>query len=140
MNIRQMPLEELELLSYADIAYELLKEDKKSKTTPALFGEVCKLLEITEDTMFDLIGDFYTTLTTDKRFILLDNTEWDLKEFHSVKLIVDVEDEEEEQEEEEVAEETEDEAVTPDNDDYDDVDDMDDLEDLAIISEDEFEE
>lgn len=141
MSIRKMPLEELELLSYADIAYEILKEDKKSKTTPALFGEVCKLLEIPEDTMFDLIGDFYTTLTTDKRFLLLDSTEWDLKEFHSVKLIVDDEDEEEEQEEEEVAGETEDEAVTPDTDDYDDVDDdMDDLEDLAIVSEDELEE
>lgn len=141
MSIRKMPLEELELLSYADIAYEILKEDKKSKTTPVLFGEVCKLLEIPEDTMFELIGDFYTTLTTDKRFILLDNTEWDLKEFYSVKLIVDDEDEEgEEQEEEEVAEEIEDEAVISDTNDYDDVDDdMDDLEDLAIVSEDELE-
>lgn len=140
MSIRQMPLEELELLSYADIACEILKEDKKSKTTPVLFGEVCKLLEIPEDTMFDLIGDFYTTLTTDKRFILLDSTEWDLKEFHSVKLIVDEEDEEEE-EEEEVTEETEDEAVEPDADDYDDVEeDMDDLEDLAIVTEEELEE
>ena len=141
MSIRKMPLEELELLSYADIAYEILKEDKKSKTTPGLFGEVCKLLEISEDTMFDLIGDFYTTLTTDKRFILLDSTEWDLKEFHSVKLIVDEDDEEEEEVEEETTEETEDEAVISDADDYDDMDDdMDDLEDLAIISEDELEE
>ena len=140
MSIRKMPLDELELLSYADIAYEILKEDKKSKTTPALFGEVCKLLEIGEDAMFDMIGDFYTTLTTDKRFLLVDGS-WDLKEFHSVKLIVDDEDEEEEQEEEEVAEETEDEAVISDTDDYDDVDDdMDDLEDLAIVSEDELEE
>ena len=31
MNVRQMPLEELELLSYADTAYELLKLDKKPK-------------------------------------------------------------------------------------------------------------
>lgn len=140
MSIRKMPLEELELLSYADIAYELLKEDKKSKTTPTLFGEVCKLLEISEDAMFEMIGDFYTTLTTDKRFLLVDGS-WDLKEFHSVKLIVDDEDEEEEQEDEEVAEETEDEAVISDTDDYDDVDDdMDDLEDLAIVSEDELEE
>ena len=140
MSIRKMSLEELELLSYADIAYEILKEDKKSKTTPVLFGEVCRLLQINEDTMFEMIGDFYTTLTTDKRFLLVDGS-WDLKEFNSVKLIVDDEDEEEEQEEEEVAEETEDEAVISDTDDYDDVDDdMDDLEDLAIVSEDELEE
>ena len=48
MNVRQMPLEELELLSYTDIAYELLKLDKKPKTTRDLFKEVCDLLEISE--------------------------------------------------------------------------------------------
>ena len=137
-----MPLEELELLSYADIAYELLKLDKKSKTTPVLFKEVCSLLEINEDAMFEMIGDFYTTLTTDKRFVLLDNAEWDLKEFHSVAKIVDEEDEEdestdtEEPEKEEV--ETEDEAVIGNEEEYDDDDD--DLSDLAILTEEELEE
>ena len=95
MNVRQMPLEELELLSYTDIAYELLKLDKKPKTTHALFKEVCDLLQISEDNMMDMIGDFYTTLTTDKRFILLDSAEWDLKEAHSVKTIIDDEDDDE---------------------------------------------
>ena len=142
MNVRQMPLEELELLSYADIAYELLKLDKKPKTPPVLFKEVCSLLEINEDAMFEMIGDFYTTLTTDKRFILLDNAEWDLKEFHSVAKIVDEEDEEEESadteepEKEEV--EIEDEAVIGNEEEYDDDDD--DLSDLAILTEEELEE
>ena len=141
MNVRQMPLEELELLSYADIAYELLKLDKKQMTTPVLFGEVCKLLEINEDIMFEMIGDFYTTLTTDKRFLLVD-VSWDLKEFHSVKPIVDDEEDETEESEEEVEiEGSEDDAVTSEEDDYDDIDDdMDDLEDLAIISEEDLEE
>ena len=53
MNIRQMPLEELELLSYTDIAYELLKLDKKSATTPILFGEVCKLLQNDRRFLYD---------------------------------------------------------------------------------------
>ncbi len=143
MNVRQMPLEELELLSYADIAYELLKLDKKSKTTPVLFGEVCKLLEISEDAMFEMIGDFYTTLTTDKRFLLLENSEWDLKEAHIVKTIIDDEEEsdEEESDDEEVVEGTEDEAVMGDPDDYDDIDEsMEDLDDLVIVTEDELEE
>lgn len=142
MNVRQMPLEELELLSYADIAYELLKLDKKAMTTPVLFGEVCKLLEISEDAMFEMIGDFYTTLTTDKRFLLLDSSEWDLKEFHVVKTIIDDEEsEEEESEEEEAIEGTEDEAVMGDPDDYDDIDEsMEDLDDLVIVTEDELEE
>lgn len=145
MNVRQMPLDELELLSYTDIAYELLKLDKKPKTTPVLFGEVCKLLEISEDNMMDMIGDFYTNLTTDKRFLLLDNAEWDLKEFHCVKPIVDEEDEEDTEEEsdneDETPEETEDEAVTQNIDDYDDTDDsMDDLEDLVVVTEEEMDE
>lgn len=141
MNVREMPLDELELLSYTDIAYELLKLDKMPKTTPTLFGEVCKLLEISEDTMFELIGDFYTTLTTDKRFLLLESAEWDLKEFHIVKPIVDEDEDEDEEEEssEDVVEGTEDEAVEDDMDDYDDEHD-DDLDDLAIVSEEELEE
>lgn len=140
MNVRQMPLEDLELLSYTDIAYEILKLDKKSKTTPILFGEVCKLLEISEDNMMDMIGDFYTTLTTDKRFLLLDNAEWDLKESHVVKPIVDEDEEEEDssEEEEEVAEEMEDDAVVTDDEDYDDADDT--LDDLVIITEEEMDE
>lgn len=140
MNVRQMPLEDLELLSYTDIAYEILKLDKKSKTTPILFGEVCKLLEISEDNMMDMIGDFYTTLTTDKRFLLLDNAEWDLKESHVVKPIVDEDEEEEDssEEEEEVAAEMEDDAVVTDDEDYDDADDT--LDDLVIITEEEMDE
>lgn len=142
MNVRELPLEELELLSYTDIAYELLKLDKKSKTTPVLFGEVCKLLEINEDTMFDLIGEFYTTLTTDKRFVLLDNAEWDLKDFHSIKVVVEEEDEDssDETSDEEEIEGTEDDLVTNNEEDYDDTNDMDDLEDLAIVSEEDLEE
>ncbi len=145
MNVRQMPLEDLELLSYTDIAYELLKLDKKSKKTNDLFKEVCNLLQISEDNMLDMIGDFYTTLTTDKRFILLDTAEWDLRDAHSVKTIIDDEEDEEaddeEEETEEEPEETEDEAVTDNIEDFDDQDDdMDDLEDLAIVSEEEMDE
>ncbi len=143
MNIRNLPLEELELLSYADIAYELLKEDRKPSKTPVLFKEVCSLLEISEDAMFEMIGDFYTTLTTDKRFILLDDAEWDLKEFHVVKTVIEEDEEENSEEEEEVdpeeVTETEDELVEQDMEDYDDLDE-DDLDDLSILTEEEMEE
>lgn len=143
MDIRKMSLEELELLSYIDIAYEVLKADKKAKTTPELFGEVCRLLEITEDQMFEMIGDFYTSLTTDKRFLLLENAEWDLKEFHAVKPVVEDLDEEDEDLDTDSDETTD----SEDNEDEDPVGDFDDegdsfeeLDDLAIVSEDELEE
>ena len=89
------------------------------------------------------IGDYYTTLTTDKRFLLLENSEWDLKEAHVVKTIIDDEEDsdEEEADDEEVVEGTEDEAVMGDPDDYDDIDEsMEDLDDLVIVTEDELEE
>ena len=146
MNIRKMPLEKLELLSYADIAYELLKLDKKSNTTPTLFGEVCELLKLPENHMMEMIGDFYTTLTTDQRFILLESAEWDLKDKHAVKAIIDDDEDEEEEEDEsseeetDEAEETEDDAVKLSDENYDDDDEDDDLSDLAILTEEELEE
>ena len=151
MDIRKMPLDELELLSYADIAYEIIKEDRKPLTTPLLFKEVCGLLEIGEDTMMELIGDFYTTLTTDKRFTLLDGAKWDLKEFHKIKPIIEddddeYEDEEETSEDEEGSEdedvtESEDDIVEDEVDEYDALDDdMDDLDNLSIVTEEEMEE
>ena len=139
MNIKNMPLEELELLSYTDIAYEILKEEKKPMSTPALFKKVCELLNIDDDAMMEMIGDFYTSLTTDKRFILLDSAKWDLKESHVVKLVVDDDEEEENTEDtEEAFEETEDEAVSDEEEDFDDTDDS--LDDLVIISEEDMEE
>ena len=94
MSIRKKKLEELELMSYTDIAYEIIKEDKKKYDTKKLFNEVCKLLELDEDTFVEQIGDFFTALTTDGRFIFIDSKTWDLKENHKVKVVVDDGDEE----------------------------------------------
>ena len=44
--------------------------------------------------MMEKIGDFFTALTTDGRFILINSTNWDLKENHKVKVVVDDGDEE----------------------------------------------
>ena len=141
MSIRKKKLEELELMSYTDIAYEIIKEDKKKYDTKKLFKEVCKLLELDENTFVEQIGDFFTALTTDGRFIFIDSKSWDLKENHKVKVVVDDGDEEEIE-----IDETSDEENTEDNgdieDDYSDeaVDDSkedeDDLGDLTIVDED----
>ena len=39
MSIRKKDLLELELMSYTDIAYEIIKEDNKKYNTPKLFKE-----------------------------------------------------------------------------------------------------
>lgn len=145
MNIRKMKLEELELMSYNDIAYEIIKTDKKKYDTKKLFKEVCNLLKLDEDTYLEQIGDFFTALTTDGRFILLDSKNWDLKENHKVKVVIDDGDEEEIEEgtlDEEAADETEEDL----EDDYSDEaiddskEDEEDLQDLTIVDEDDIEE
>ena len=144
MSIRKKSIEELELMSYTDIAYEIIKEDKKQYNTPSLFKEVCKLLELSEDEFAEKIADFFTALTTDGRFILIDSSSWDLKENHVVKVVVDEGDEEDievDEEDEEEGEDTED-----IEDDYSDEavddskDDEEDMKDLTIVDEEEIEE
>lgn len=142
MNLKDMTIEELETLSYTDLAYLIIKDNKKAMNTPSVFKKVCELLEISDEEYSSKIGDFYTSLTTDKRFILLDSAEWDLRDNHSIKIVMDEEDEEEvlEDEEEneeidEVDEELEEDIDAEIND--DDIVDDDDLEDLAIVDEDE---
>lgn len=150
MDIKKMPLEELEKLSHLDIAYNLLKCGKKQLSTVDLLKAVCKALNYSDQEFENLIGDFYTSLNLDKRFIAIKN-KWDLTENHSVKVIIDddldedleeYEDLDEEEEIEEDEEVIEDEAVVEDVNALEDVEDDldDDLDDLTIVEEEEIEE
>ena len=101
---------------------------------------MCDIAEFEEK-----IGDFFTALTTDGRFILINSSLWDLKENHKANIVVD--DEEEETEDVEKTEEDEDDVVSDDlEDDYsdeatDDSDnDEDDFNDLTIIDEEDLDE
>ena len=94
MKIKEMSKEELEGLSYTDLTEMILKETKKPMNTPSIFKKICDLLELSEEDYTNQIGDYYTSLTTDKRFILLDTAEWDLKDKHKVEIDLDELDEE----------------------------------------------
>ena len=141
MDIKKMPKDELELLSNKDITFYLLEQSNKSINTKDLFTEIIELLELPKKTFDEKIGDYYTSLTTDKRFILLDNAEWDLKDKHKVEIVLDDdidEDEEElfDSEDEESLDAEEDNSdsleITDDEVDLDD-----DMEDLTIVDDEE---
>lgn len=139
MSIKNMTKEDLELLSNKDIT-NLLLEEKGKQSTPDLFKKIIKLLDLPESTFDQKIGDYYTSLTTDKRFILLEDGKWDLRSRHTSDKVIKVDDEEdedlEEVEEEEQEEETDDfDSIDNDEDDIDDDDD--DLKDLVVLDEDE---
>ncbi|MCM1371156.1 MAG: DNA-directed RNA polymerase subunit delta [Clostridium sp.] len=138
MNLNNITKEEIESLSYTDLTYMILSEEKKSLTTAEAFKKICSLLDYTDSQYAEKIGDYYTSLTIDKRFVMLEDAKWDLRKNHAIETDMIEEDEEIEEEvseeDEEVEEIEEDlDAVETDEIDIDD----DDLDDLTVLSDDE---
>lgn len=139
MKLSKMKKEEIELLSYTNIAKLYLEENKTTMNTADLFKQVCNLLELSDSDYQDKIADFFQSLTTSKEFILLEDGKWDLKINHKVKIVMD-ELYEEKDEEEEFDSDIEEEEIIED--DYNSIDDEEeyaeeDLSDLTILNEDE---
>ena len=144
MDIKKMPKDELELLSNKDITFYLLEQSKKSINTKDLFTEIIKLLELPKKTFDEKIGDYYTSLATDKRFILLSDGTWDLRSRHTSDKIVKVVDSEEDDEDDEDLKDKDDDPNEIEEDNYDDTDDdynsaEEDIKYLVVIDEDELE-
>lgn len=149
MSIKDLSRDELELYSHKDLTNMLL-EERGAMNTAELFKEITTLLGLPNSVYENKIGDYYTTLTTDKRFIMLEDGKWDLRDNHtSDKVVVLHETEEDEEEIEEDEEENKEESEVDDenNDDFDSAradDEFDDptdedLKDLVILDEDELE-
>ena len=148
MDVRKMKKDDLELMSNKDITFNLLENSKKTINTADLFNEILKLLELPSSEFDKKIGDYYTALATDKRFILLDDGTWDLRSRHTSDKIAKMDDEDEEDEEEtedtkddmlsdELEEDNYDSGDVDDDDDY--VDPNEDLKDLVVVDEEELE-
>lgn len=146
MKLSKMSKEELEIYSYDELTKMILEEEQKPLNTATIFRKICDLLELSDSEYTDKIGDYYTSLTTDKDFVLLEDGTWDLRDHHPASVILSDEDEaydEDDLEDIEEAEEDMEEIVSEDDDDDDDLDlddlDDDDDDDLTIIDEEELE-
>ncbi len=145
MSLKEISKEELQTMGYDEIAYLVLENAGKKMKLLDLFKKVCKLLDLSEKTVEDKIGDFFELLSTNKKFILLNKGYWDLAVNHIHDTII--EDEEElttdeinedvDEEDNQDVEETEDEDIFYDNEIDDNDEDEDDLKDFVIIDEDE---
>ena len=144
MKLDKMKKEDLVLLSYKDITSMILEEEG-AKNTLSLFERIVSLLCLPKSTVENKIGDYYTTLSTDKNFVLLEDGVWDLRKRHTSDKVLktdqdDFEDEEELEEEdkmdieEQIDEDDYDSQISTD-DDFDDNDD--DLKDLVVLDEEE---
>lgn len=138
MKLKDISKEELETMNYDDIAYIILKEEKNKMKINELFQKICNALELPANIFEEKIADFFELLTTDKRFIMLEDGNWDLREHHNPKVIVDDEEDDEilinenEDDSDEVKDEEHEEDIFYDTDADDDMPD-DDLEDLVVI-------
>lgn len=141
MKIKDLTKEELEAMSYDDIAFMILSEKKSKKKINDLFKEVCKVLNLPDSVFVEKLADFFEVLSTDQRFVMVKDGYWDLKERHtSSKIVIDDEEDEEDiladalEEDEEPEEDEED--LYYDSDETDDQSE-DDLKDLVIVDDDE---
>ena len=138
MKFKNKTIEELETMSFDDLAYEILKEKGKKMKTADIFKIICEILNLSESEFEAQIADFFTLLATEKRFIQLEKGFWDLRENHTAKIEL-----EEVEDEEEIVEETEDSPVETEEDDLyldetkdtEDDDTEDDLKDLVVLDE-----
>lgn len=142
MRLKDYSKEELEAMSYDDIAIMILTESNKQMKINDLFKKVCDLIGLSEDEYIDKLPAFFDVISTDHRFIMLENGMWDLKTKHSTKVIIDSDEEDDEDfetiddlEEIEESDESEKEDIYADNDEDDLDSDDDDLKDLVIIDE-----
>jgi len=133
MKLKGISKEELEMLTYDEIAYKILETTKKKMKINELFKEVCDILELSEDDYLNHITEFFETLTTNQKFIMLENGYWDIRARHSSKIVVEEDDDEYEEsiQEEDTIEEEKDNYY--DEDDIEDDDTDDDLKDLVVI-------
>lgn len=73
----------MEKKSMIDVAYEIVKEGQKVYSFKELYDEVAVTLDMADDLKMRNIGEFYTELTIDGRFVALGDNTWDLRERHT---------------------------------------------------------
>ena len=130
----ELTTEEIEQMNYNDVAYVILEANNKKMKIIDLLNEVGKLMQKDEEETQAHITDFFELLSTDKRFIMLDDGYWDLRVKHNKGMQLDNDEEDEDiiLEEEETQEEDEEDSYDDTKSEDDDVED-DDLSDLVII-------
>lgn len=144
MSLKKLKKEELELLSNKDITKLILEDSKKTLNTAELFKKIIELLELPEDIFETKIGDYYTALSTDKRFILLDDGTWDLRSRHTSDKVIKVSEDEDDDadidmdDEKDDQEEIEEDSYDDNEEEYD-ASASEELKDLVVIDEDELE-
>lgn len=140
MSIKNLTKEDIDTLSYEELAY-LIIQDKHSKMKIIdIFKKICELKNMNEKEFEDKIADFYDLISTNKEFLVLEKGYCDLRKNHTPNVIIEDEDdidtEEIEENIEDDVEETEEDIYYDNSSEEDDVDTDDELSDFMVVDED----
>ena len=79
--------------SMVEVGYELLVKKQGPQKFNKFWGEVSEVLGLEENEADTYISDFYTNLSLDERFVLLEDNTWDLRDRQSFdKVHIDMND------------------------------------------------
>ena len=73
--------------SMLEVAYDVIGASSKSLTFKELYDEVAAKLAMSDDEKNDRIGNFYTQLTLDGKFVVLMDNTWDLRARHTYEKV-----------------------------------------------------
>ncbi|NMA50783.1 MAG: DNA-directed RNA polymerase subunit delta [Mollicutes bacterium] len=81
--------EELETMNYSELAELILKEEKRKMKIVDIFKTICKIKNLSDDVFETKISDFFELISTDKRFIILEQGFCDLKIKHTPNVLIE---------------------------------------------------
>lgn len=142
MKIKDLSKEDIELMSYEELAKLIISEKKSKMKIVDIFKKICELKEMSTAEFENKIADFYDLISTSKEFIVLEKGFCDLRKKHTPDVIMDEEEdipevEESDLPEEETENEEEDYYYDSSSDEDDVDDDTDELADFMVVDEDE---
>ena len=94
MKISEIPRDELELMSYDEIAALILQENGKKMKLQDILKKICQILELPEGSAEALLMEVFEQLSINKKFIMLKNGYWDLQSRHKLNIVIEDDEEE----------------------------------------------
>lgn len=73
----------MKVISLPETAFEVLTAANGTMTFAELYGKVAEIAEMSEEEKAARIGQFYTDISLDGRFVCLSDNFWDLRSRHS---------------------------------------------------------
>ena len=96
MKLSEISKDELEQMSYDEIALMVLHENGKKMKLQDIIKKVAKVLELQEDSLDDQLMEFFEQMSINKKFIMLNNGYWDLQSRHKMDVVIEDEEDDEE--------------------------------------------